>query len=50
MGQQRVSVNRIHIFLIARKQDQPFSVQTRRQVFTAQLDNILALALAFGRV
>ncbi len=50
MRQQRISVNRIHIFLVARKHEQPFTVQPRRQIFSTQLNDVVALALAFRGV
>jgi hypothetical protein len=44
MRQQRIGVNGVGIFAVASKQEQRFTVQTRRQVFTAKLDDIVAFA------
>ena len=50
MRQQRVGVNRRHVFLITCKQEKPFAVQPRRQVFPAQLNDVVAFPLALGGV
>ena len=46
MRQQRISVDSIHIFLVAGEQEQALTVQTGREVLPAQLHDIVAFALA----
>jgi hypothetical protein len=50
MGKQRVGIQRVSIFLIAGEQEQRFAVQTGRQIFTAQLHDVMAFTLALQRL